>query len=456
MSRRNFLRVGASLAATGLLNRYSLGASLTTALALGAMPKASAADYKALVVVFLKGGFDGNDMLVPLDGGYQDYSKARPNLALKRDELIPIKGYAQGSVGMHPGMQSLLPMYQEGRMAWVANIGALVRPLTAAQWRNNEVAVPPFLMSHSEQVNIVQGWDPTDILNGWGGRAMELLPSELVRSLPVVSYAFDNTLVTGLKSRMTLANSNGARWWGRADLADSNNRWTQLVESLGHFQSRNPVENEFARSLSASFNDAMALTLAEQKTLANRTSFPDHNLGRDLSHIARLMPVFKSDGVRRQLFFTDFGSFDTHVTQRGTEENVAMDIQVQQCAQALAAFDAELRSRNLDRDVVVVVMSEFGRTLQPAGQGTDHAWGNHWFVLGTPLRGGQVYGRIPSLVLGGADDGDSWKKGRWVPDYSSDQLAASLMQWLGLPADRFTQVFPNLANFKDKTLPILA
>ncbi|NBS40161.1 MAG: DUF1501 domain-containing protein [Betaproteobacteria bacterium] len=272
---------------------------------------------------------------------------------------------------------------------------------------------------------------------------MEWLSSELTKTLPVVSYAFDNTLVTGLRSRMTLANSRGVQYWGRADLANPQNRWTQLVESLGHFQSRNPVENEFARSLGSSFTDAMALSLADQKTQANRSNFPDNRLGLDLAHIAKLMPVFKSDGVRRQLFFTDFGGFDTHVTQRGDEQGRAMDVQVQQVADALAAFDAELRVRNLDREVITVVMTEFGRTLQPTGQGTDHAWGNHWFVIGTPIKGGQVYGRMPSLVLGGVDDGDQWKKGRF-------------MQWVGLPAERFTTVFPNLANFSSKTIALLA
>ena len=101
-------------------------------------------------------------------------------------------------------------------------------------------------------------------------------------------------------------------------------------------------------------------------------------------------------------------------------------------------------------------MTEFGRTLQPTGQGTDHAWGNHWFLLGNSLKGGQVVGRIPDLVLGGKDDGDPWKKGRWAPDYSSDQLAASVMRWLGLGEDRLVKVFPNLSNFREKTLPILA
>jgi uncharacterized protein (DUF1501 family) len=453
MNRRDLLKGIAS----GVLSPLGLSATLSGALGLSLPQLARAADYKALVVVFLKGGYDGNDMLVPIDAGYNDYSKARPDLALKKDELVPLgRGYAGGALGMHPAMKPLQSIYEQGRLAWVANIGALVKPLTAAQWRNNEVVVPPFLMSHSEQVNIVQGWDPADILNGWGGRGMELLASELTKTLPVVSYAFDNTLVTGLRSRMTLANSRGVRNWGRADLANPQNRWTQLVESLGHFQSRNPVENEFARSLGSSFTDAMALSLADQKTQVNRSSFPDTNLGMDLGHIARLMPVFKADGVRRQLFFTDFGGFDTHVTQRGDEQGRAMDVQVQQVADALAAFDNEMRLRNLDREVLTVVITEFGRTLQPTGQGTDHAWGNHWFVMGTPLKGGQVYGRIPSLVLGGVDDGDQWKKGRFVPDFSSDQLAATLMQWVGLPADRFTTVFPNLANFNTKTIPLLA
>ncbi|MBU6284845.1 MAG: DUF1501 domain-containing protein [Proteobacteria bacterium] len=452
MNRRGFLQ----LSAPSVLSPLAVGASLTAALGLSMPNIAKAADYRALVVVFLKGGYDGNDMLVPLDGGYTDYAKARSDLALARDVLLPIRGYAGGNLGMHPALAPLKPAYEQGRMLWISNIGALVRPTSAAQWRTHEVAVPPFLMSHSEQVNIVQGWDPANILNGWGGRGMELLSSDLTRSLPVVSYAFDNTLVTGLRSRMTIANSNGSRFWGRADLTQRSNRWTQLVESLGHFQSRNPVENEFARTLEASFSDSAALSIAENKTSPNKATFPDNRLGRDLAHIARLMPVFKADGVRRQLFFTDFGQFDTHVTQRGDAEGRAMDVQVAQVADALAAFDAELRSRNLDGEVLTLVMTEFGRTLQPTGQGTDHAWGNHWFLLGSRVKGAQVMGRIPELVLGGKDDGDPWKKGRWAPDYSSDQLAASVMRWIGLGDDRLVQVFPNLSNFKDKTLAILS
>ena len=448
--RRRFLRHAAAL------TPLAVGSTLTAGLGLALPQLAQAADYRALMVIFLKGGYDGNDMLVPRDGGYADYQRARPNLALRKDELVPIAGYDGGSLGMHPAFAPLRPLYEQGRMAWVANVGPLVRPASVGQVLANQAEVPPFLMSHSEQVNIVQGWNPAESLNGWGGRGMEELPSDLVGKLPVTSFAFDNTLVTGLRSRMTLASSNSNRYWGSADLGNPNNKWTQIVESMGQLQSKNLVENEFARSLGASFADTVALTLADSKAGALRTAFPDSQLARDLAYVARLMPVFKSEGVRRQLFFTDFGSFDTHVSQRGDDAGRAMDVQMDWVARALAAWDAELRATGMDREVLTLVMTEFGRTLQPAGAGTDHAWGNHWFALGAPVRGGRVHGRMPSLVLGGADDGDPYKKGRWVPDYASDQFGATAMQWLGLPADKLVAVFPNLANFPGKTVPYLA
>ena len=440
----------------GAVTPWAIGGSFAAGMGLSLPAIVTAKDYRAVVVVFAHGGWDGNDMLVPTDAGYQDYYRARPNIALKRDQLVSLsRGYANGSVGMHPALEPLRAIYDRGHLAWVANIGAMIKPLTAKQWRDNEVAVPPFLMSHKEQVDFVQGWDPASILNGWGGRGMELLPSALQGSLPVISFARDNTLVTGIRSRMTLADSGGSRWWGRADLGDPSNRWTQITESMGQLQSKNRVENEFSRSLSASFNDTVRLTLADQKAPAARTMFPDANrLGRDLSYISRLMPVFQSEGIQRQFFYTDWGGFDTHVTQRGDADGRAMDIQLQWLASALVAWDTELKLTGMHDKVITLVLTEFGRTLEPAGEGTDHAWGNHWFLMGGPVKGGQVYGKLPQLVLGGVDDFD--RRGRFVPDFSSDQLAGSLLNWLGLPASQLPLVFPNLANFASKTLPVLA
>jgi len=440
----------------GALTPIGVGSTLTAGLGLALPSLVSAKDYRALVVIFAHGGWDGNDMLIPTDAGYQDYYRARPNIAIKRDEIVALsKGYAQGSIGMNPALKPLKDIYDRGHLAWVANIGAMVKPLTAKQWRDNEVAVPPFLMSHKEQVDFVQGWDPSGVLNGWGGKGMELLPTALQGQLPVISFARDNTLVTGVRSRMTLADSNGGRWWGRADLGDPTNRWTQIIESMGQLQSKNRVENEFSRSLSASFSDTVALTMADQKAPRTKTMFPDANrLGRDLGYISRLMPVFQSEGIQRQLFFTDWGGFDTHVTQRGNADGRAMDIQLEWLATALVAWDTELKLNGLHDKVVTLVLTEFGRTLEPAGEGTDHAWGNHWFVMGGPIKGGQVIGALPQLVLGGVDDFD--RRGRFVPHFSSDQLANSLLAWMGMPASAASGIFPNLANFQAKTLPVFA
>jgi uncharacterized protein (DUF1501 family) len=166
------------------------------------------------------------------------------------------------------------------------------------------------------------------------------------------------------------------------------------------------------------------------------------------------MPVFQSEGIQRQLFFTDWGGFDTHVTQRGNADGRAMDVQLEWLASALVAWNTELKLNGLHDKVVTLVLTEFGRTLEPAGEGTDHAWGNHWFVMGGPVKGGQVVGRLPQLVLGGPDDFD--RRGRFVPDFSSDQLANSLLSWMGMPASAASTLFPNLANFQAKSLPVFS
>ena len=150
-----------------------------------------------------------------------------------------------------------------------------------------------------------------------------------------------------------------------------------------------------------------------------------------------------------------WGSFDTHAAQRGTGPT-SQDAQLAVLAKALAAFDSANQASGLDQNVVSLMMTDFGRTLrQASGGGSDHAWGNHWFAMGGPVRGGQVLGTFPSLTLGGPDDSDPNKGGRFVPTTSTDQVGAAAMQWLGLPADQLEAVFPNLANFSQKTIALL-
>jgi uncharacterized protein (DUF1501 family) len=169
------------------------------------------------------------------------------------------------------------------------------------------------------------------------------------------------------------------------------------------------------------------------------------------------MPFYRAAGATSQIYSIDWGDFDTHANQRGNADQggrMGQDAQLAQLANALVAFDQSLQTAGLGNQVAVLVTSEFGRTLDPAaGFGSDHAWGSHWMVMGNMVGGNRIYGNsFPRLILGGVDDAHDGRRGYWVPQLSSDQVAADLLLWLGLPRERLTQVMPNLANFSQKTV----
>lgn len=457
-SRRSALKhlggLGAAATATA-----GLGGGLAAALGL-AMQSAKAAnpDYRVVICINLWGGADGNDILIPTDGAYLDYAKARPNLAIAKDSLIALNGSTAGhTFALPPAIKDLATLYNQGRLAMVANVGALVMPVTAAQVLSRRATVPPFLGSHAEQTAFVQGWTGDTDVTGWAGRSMELMPSDLKKTLPLISYDQNYTLLMGKKSRVTICSSFAGVVWGKVDVSSPTNIWTSNVLAMGGLQSSNFYAAEYARTLNANMEAAVLLAQIGSKAIKPANNFPSSPLGTDLRHLVSLLPVFKEQGARRQVFQVNVGSgaFDTHANQRGTDKN-SLDTLLSQIGPELLAFDNAIKAAGLDQNVVTLVMSEFGRALQPAaGGGTDHGWGNHWMVMGGPVQGQQVLGSFPTLTLGGPDDGDTFKKGRWVPTISSDQVGATLMQWLGLASDQLTQAFPNLKNFAQKTVGFL-
>ena len=443
--------------------KTSLGLPLLAAGSAGligglAAPKpAAAADYRALVVLFLNGGNDGNDCLVPTDGAYSDYAAAHQGLALPRSRLVTLAGSSAGhTFGMNVALAPLAALYNQRRLAWVANVGPLVRPATAAQVLDAAVEVPPFLLSHSDQVAIQQGWTGDEDPSGWAGRALELLAPELRHDLSAVTMDSHRTLVQGRRSLVSwIGNNVGARYWNNVDFAYPDAPWARLLIRDTRLRFANAYKSEYARSMGANVADAIAFTKALQISQPPQADFPADSLGDSLRMLAQLLPAFRTLGYRRQVFLVNWGAFDTHATQRGTAK-VAQDYQLDIVARAAAAFDQSVRASGLDGNVITLMMSDFGRTLKPAsGGGTDHAWGNHWFLFGGPVAGGRVYGTFPALRLRGPDDADPDGDGRFVPTTSTDQVGATLMQWLGLPSSQFEQVFPNLANFPQKTLAFL-
>lgn len=444
MKRRDFLRAGAALGGGGLLGALGLGHA------------AGSGDYKALVYLYLGGGNDGNNTLIPTDAAYDDYAAARPILALPKESLAPLSGSSAGhTFGLHPALAPLAELYNQKRLAWIANAGPLIVPSTAEQVINNAVPLPPFLMSHSDQTAMQQGWGGDADVSGWGGRALEQLPASLLNPLRAMTMSGDRTLVLGRNSPVSLMTSGGMQYWGRADLAQPQSEWTQALNSMAHWQFANDYETGFARNFGTSVDDATLLVKVLASAQAPKADFGTGYLADNLRSLASVLPVFKAMGYRRQIFLVSWGSFDTHYGQRGSAART-QDAQLALVGKAVAAFDQANRAAGLDSDVTTLMMSDFGRTLRPAsGAGSDHAWGNHWFALGGAVAGGQVFGQFPSLVLGGRDDADPGGGGRMVPTTSTEQVAATVMQWMGLPASSLPAVFPNLANFSSSQLGFL-
>lgn len=428
---------------------------------LGSLSRSSVAaddEYRALVVVYLNGGNDGNNMLVPTDGAYSDYQRSRQNLALIKSRLVALTGSSAGhTFGVHPSLTPLASLYEQGRLAFIANVGPLVEPATAAQVLDRAVDVPPFLLSHSDQTATVQGWSGNEDMSGWAGRGLELLPSGLRNPLAAVTADTNRTLVLGRRSPVSFVDSDGGTWWGIGDLRRPAEIGAQALGRMARWQFANAYEAEYARTYGRAYGDGVLVARAREAAVMPAADFGNDNEGvvRGLRTLASLMPYFKGQGFKRQVFLQSWGNFDTHTNQRGTGQNT-QDAQLAVVAQALAAFDASNRASGLDRNVVTLVMTEFGRTLRPgSGGGSEHAWGNHWLALGGPVAGGQVVGTFPSLVLGGRDDGDEQRNGRLVPSTSSDQVGATLMQWMGLPSAQFVDVFPHLVRFATPVLPLL-
>jgi uncharacterized protein (DUF1501 family) len=422
---------------------------------LASVKDVQAADYKALVVVFLSGGFDGNNVLVPMDAAYSDYEKARPSLALPKDSLVRLSNSHIGhQFGLSPANRSFADLFEQKRMAVIANAGALVQPTTMAQLRNYSAKLPPFLGSHTEQEQWVQGWMGDEDTSGWGGRAMDLMSADMKNFQPLVAMANDYTAVVGRNTSLSLANSRSGARWGSADLSDPNSFARQRVEWVSRLQSGNVYDSEFSRSLKTSYIDTVQFALGQNYGTAPMGNFTDAQIGRDLRYLARHLTYAKQTGARRQIYLVQDGGYDTHTDQLST--TTGLEKNIGEVTNNLVAFDKSIQAYGMNNDVITVVMSEFGRTLDPAsGGGSDHAWGNHWFAMGGPVKGGVIYGNtFPTLQTAGVDDASLYKpyRGQWIPQFSSDQFMADLVGWMGLTPAQALAVMPNLVNFPRKTI----
>lgn len=432
-----------------LLRIFSGAASALTLGSLGSMSAfaQSAPDYKALVCVFLFGGNDSHNMLIPQEQDhYNAYRAIRRGLALPdgNTQLLPIVTRSGIPYALNSGLNAIQPLWTSGQLACVANVGMLAAPTTRGSYIARSVPLPTNLFSHADQVIQKQAGDPNGSGgSGWVGRIGDMVAdlNGTARFPAAVSINGASLMTTGNAIRSASLypgfdlSANGMGAWP----ASAQNARAQALQEILTFdngltlvQAANQVRRDAAdlNSLLRSTGAAPALS----------TVFPGTTLGRQMQQVANIIRLRGATGMSRQVFFCSLGGFDTHSAQSWTQWDL-----LRQVGEAMRAlYDATVEMGVADR-VTTFTETDFGRTLEPSGSGTDHGWGGHQLVLGGAVRGGDLYGRFPTLALGGPDDAGT--RGVLIPTTSLDQYGATLARWFGVPEASLPQIFPNLARF---------
>jgi uncharacterized protein (DUF1501 family) len=448
--RREFLRRG--MAATAL--------AATPGMAYTQMAGGSAAfaDYRALVCVFLHGGNDSYNMLVPRSTAeYNAYAASRQNLAIPRVDLLPISPASMpGSpgnepFGLHPAMAGLQTLFESGQAAFVSNVGPLIEPTTLDQYQNKSVLLPPQLFSHNDQQDqwaSLKGRNTSK--TGWGGRMADLIRDEVPNQQMAINASLhgSNLFQSADQTFPYVMGAGGPEefqwlgWW----LQDQQNMHRMRFEAIVDAQYNSVYERGYAeiqrRAIDAAATVTAALTTPEAQAVT--TPFPATELGTQLQTVAKIIAARTFLQMQRQIFFVGMGGFDTHDNQVTVQPRLLMDI-----SDALAAFYAATVDAGVANSVTTFTQSDFGRTLTSNGDGTDHAWAGNQVVIGDAVNGREIYGDYPVLEIGSSEDVGG---GRMIPSTSADQYAATLAKWFGIPDVDLEIVAPSLSNFAQRDL----
>jgi uncharacterized protein (DUF1501 family) len=442
-SRRDFLKRSCCSAAAGFaaasFNRFGMVNALAQ----------SSQDYKALVCVFLFGGNDSNNMVVPLStSGYASYQTIRSVLALAQGSLLPINAPSAGSFGFHPKFTELQGLFNQKHLAVMANVGTLVQPTTRAQFQQRGASLPRNLFSHEDQQAQMQTATlDSNGQTGWAGRTADKIQSIYGSTFPtIISLAGSNIFCEGLMARAIQSSGDPTRLLsGFGSSAESQSRMSAL-QSLLTFDTGVSLIQAASSTTTNALSDSKALADALAAKPAMATVFPNIGLANQLKQVAQIISVRAALGLQRQIFFVSLGGFDTH-----SDELNAHNSLYTQLSQAMNAFYQATIEIGAASQVTSFTLSDFSLTYGPdSTSGTDHAWGGHHLLMGGAVKGGDFYGKFPTLALAGPDDATD--EGRWIPTTSLDQYAGTLANWFGVPTADLPTIFPNLPNFQNQLL----
>lgn len=448
-SRRDFMRLAAqgTVASTAWL---TLGGATSTSV--------DTSGYKALVCIYLAGGNNGFNMVVPTtNAAYATYAASRSNLALPQSQLLPLNGRANdgNAYGLHPMMSEVQALFNAGRVAVLGNVGTLVQPTSVSQARAGSVPLPRQLFSHlDQQTEWMTSLPDRADRTGWAGRIADLYVQQGFSPNLAINVTIGGsnywqeggrtmpyTLGAGGAPILSVTANNFYRGGTRAQVAQD------LINQAA--ADANLMTAEFANIEISAASKVATVNNAFQAAGDINTVFPsftaDSGLGVQLRQVARAIKA-RTALDSRQIFFVRLGGFDTHNNELSIQNSLLRTLSAN-----IDAFWQAMNEVGAQNDVTLFTMSDFGRSLGSNGDGSDHAWGNHHLIMGGAVRGG-YYGQMPDLTVGGANDVGN---GRIVPTSSTDQYGATLTRWFGVPDGQLNTVFPNLANFNTRSLSFL-
>jgi uncharacterized protein (DUF1501 family) len=446
MDRRLFLK-GAALASAGV----GLGHLPGVAFSQFAGTAAALPDYRALVCVFLFGGNDSYNMVVPRSQAeYDVYARSRQNLAIAQDQLLPITALNPDGAqyGFHPAMTGAQALFAQGACAVLANVGPLVQPVTRAQYLNGSVPLPPQLFSHNDQQDQWQTLKGrTVVKTGWAGRIADLLQAAAGDGRVPINVSLAGTVAQQAGAKTTpysMGRTGAPEFTGLTTANAVTSGRKTAFESLLDGAGAGIYGRAFASVEKRAIATAANVNAALAKAPAFTTVFPTSGLGAQLQMVAKLIAVRADLGVSRQVFFVSTGGFDTHDDQIADQPVLLGDVSA-----SLKAFYDATAELGLADKVLALTQSDFGRTLTSNGDGTDHGWGGHQLVVGGGVLGQRIYGTMPRLEIGGVDDTSG---GRIIPTTGVDQVVATLARWFGVADADLDAVAPNAKNFPTKVL----
>ena len=442
MNRRDFLTRSSAAAAV-----FAATPGVTYAQVIGG--GAPFDDYRALVCVFMFGGNDSFNMVVPNTlAEYNAYAQSRQNLAIAREDLLPINpvSFAPGSepFGLHPAMTSLQQMFENGVASIASNVGPLIQPTTKSQFFDQSVALPPQLFSHNDQQDqwlSLRGKSPSK--TGWAGRMADLIRSNVAgQQMATNASLFGSNTFQAADETVAYVMGPGGPQQFEGFTAEQRAAFLRIVDA----DYDSIYERGFAavqrRAIDAA--DTVTAAINSPEAQAVTTVFPQGQLGTQLQTVARLIASRDQLQMQRQIFFVATGGFDSHDNQNANQPGLLANI-----SESIAAFHAATVEIGVDNSVTTFTQSDFGRTLTSNGDGTDHAWGGNQIVAGGAVNGRDIYGTFPELQIGGPDDVGG---GRIIPTTSADQYAATLAKWFGIPDVNLDIVAPHIDNFLQRDL----